>query len=234
MPRPQQDPPASPETRWQGLELLGRGYSRRCVVDPRDPGRCLKFELADPGKRPPGPLRRLRLALARRWPRFGDNARELRAWRWLQRRLGAEAAQARFAPVEGLVDTPWGPALRCRLVRLPDGRPAPNLHAFLAGRSDWQVEDLCAAVEDFAAFLRRERLPLFDLNPGNFVVVPGDGGHPRLVCVDAKSVLASKEVVPLSRHVPSLRERKITRRAARLCRRLREAAPTLAPAATGH
>ena len=75
---------------------------------------------------------------------------------------------------------------------------------------------------DFEAFLLARGIPLFDLNAGNFVVVPAGAGA-RLVCVDAKSTVAGKELVPVSRWIPWLRRRKVRRRAERLRQRIRSA-----------
>lgn len=235
MPRlPDYDPAEDP--RWHGLHLLGHGYSRLCALDPGDPRHCLKFELPAEGRSRAGGLRHLHRVLAGYWLRFGDNALELRAWHYLARHLGEEAP-LRFAASDGIVETAWGRALRCRRVVLDNGRTARNLHSHLVAGSRYPADALCAAVDEFAAFLQRRRIPLFDLNPGNFVVVPGPAGQPRLVCVDAKSVLAGKEFLPLSRRIPFLLQRKIARRAARLHQHIQAAPahpPTLAPSLPGH
>ena len=131
------------------------------------------------------------------------------------------ALAGRFAACHGIVVTPDGPALRCECVRLEDGTPAPSLYVVLFGMESppWRLPQLIAAVDDFEAFLLEHGIPLFDLNAGNFVVVP-EGDGVRLVCVDAKSVLAGKELVPVSRWVPVLRRRKVRRRAGRLRERV--------------
>ena len=209
--------PAPPE-HWAGLEILARGATRLCARDPADPRHCLKFELP-PDARPAAGLRaRLRRWLGRQLPRFGENATELRAWRRLRRRHGA-ALDGRFAACVDLVDTRWGRALRCECVLLDDGTPARSLHHWLSRERPASPAPLRAALDAFEAYLLARDIPLFDLNAGNLVVVPGAGG-PRLVCVDAKSTVSGKELVPLSRWVPVLRRRKIARRAARLRERL--------------
>ena len=75
-------------------------------------------------------------------------------------------------------------------------------------------------MDDFERCLLDRGIPLFDLNAGNFVVVPAGAGV-RLVCVDAKSTVSGKELVPISRWIPWLRRRKIRRRAERLRQRIR-------------
>ena len=87
---------------------------------------------------------------------------------------------------------------------------------------------LCSAVDEFEGFLLAHGIPLFDLNAGNFVVVPAGDGI-RLVCVDAKSTVSGKELVPVSRWIPWLRRRKVRRRAERLKLRIRTALANSSP-----
>lgn len=207
--------------RWHGLAVLARGANRLCVIDPQDPASCLKFELAA-AERPPAGLRtRLRRACARRFPALGENATELRAWRRLYLRLGDAAAEL-FTPCLGTTASAWGPALRCGLVRESDGTPARSLYAHLFQGTSCTADALCAAVDEVECWLLRHRVPLFDLNAGNFVVT-GPAGRPRLVCVDAKSTLSGKEILPVSRWSRGMMQRKIRRRAERLRRRIRDA-----------
>ena len=185
------------------LFVIAHGSTRLCLRDPADPGYCLKVGLERDARTKAGLRERLRRWVGREFPRFGDNASELRAWRRLQRRLGAEALAGRIAACHGMVETAVGPALKCECVRGPDGEVAPSLHEVLFGdvsplkrlpqgaAREREVEGLCGAVDDFAGWLKAHDIPLFDLNAGNFVVLPG----PRLVCVDAKSTVAGKEIV---------------------------------------
>ena len=218
---------------WQGMEVVARGANRVCVVDPDLPGHCLKYPLpADPALH--RPLRhRVRDAWAALRPSKQANALELRAWRQLHARLGGRL-DGQVAPCVGLVDTPAGRALRCALVTGTDGSPAPSLYALLfgAGRGRHHADALCDAVTRFEAWLHANAIPLFDLNSGNLVVT-GDAGRPELVCVDVKSVLGGKEVLPISRWSRRLMHRKIARRAERLRARIRAHAP-LAGAPDGH
>jgi hypothetical protein len=100
--------------------------------------------------------------------------------------------------------------------------PAPSLYALLEDIPRWPADALCAAVDDLEAWLLAHGIPLFDLNAGNFVVVD-DRGRPRLVCVDAKSTVSGRALVPLARWIPALGRRKLVRRAARLRARIRAA-----------
>ena len=212
------------------LVVVAEGSTRLCVRDPADPAHVLKIELSPRARTRAGWRERMRRWLGREVRYFGDNASELRAWRRLQRRLGADALAGRFAACRGIVDTARGPALQCECVRRQDGTPAPSLFTLLfddasplkrlpgAARAS-EAARLCSAVGEFTAWLKANDIPLFDLNAGNFVVLPG----PRLVCVDAKSVVSGKEIVPVSRWSRRLMHRKIDRRGARLAARIREA-----------
>lgn len=214
--------PAPPE-RWEGLEVLARGANRLCARDPVDPAACLKFELPATERTRAGLRARLRRWYGWRFPSRGDNGTELRAWQRLVRRHGGSrgaALEAHFAACHGIVETRWGRALRCECIRLPDGTPAPSLHRLLSGAPlGPRREPLLQALDAFEGFLLDRGIPLFDLNAGNLVVVP-DGGGLRLVCVDAKSTVSGKELLPVSRWIPWLRRGKVRRRAARLRARI--------------
>ncbi|WP_246372230.1 YrbL family protein [Marilutibacter penaei] len=199
--------------------VLGRGANRVVVADPSDPACCLKMELPVSLRTAVGMRARLRRRLGRVFPRLGENATELRAWCRLSASLGPEMLAGRIAESLEIVHGPAGSALRCAMVIDDDGRPAQSLHALMGAPGLFTADALCAAVDDFERWLHRHAIPLLDLNAGNFVVA---GTHePRLVCVDAKSLLAGKELLPVSRWIPALRRRKIARRAERLRQRIR-------------
>jgi hypothetical protein len=204
-----------------GLVALGHGANRVVVQDPDHGACCLKVPLPGGARTKAGLRARLRRGLAARLPMLSENAIELRAWRRLRHRIDETHLAERIAPVHGLVRTPAGPALRCSLVR-DAGRPAPSLYALLEGVPRWPADALCAAVDDLEAWLLAHRVPLFDLNAGNFVVVEAQG-RPRLVCVDAKSTVSGRALLPLARWIPALGRRKVARRAARLRARIRAA-----------
>ena len=206
---------------WHGLEIISRGANRLCARDPQDPAHCLKFELP-PGERTKVGLRQgMRRWLGRHFPRFGENQTELRAYRKLRARL-AECTDGHLAACHGLVETVNGPALRCDCVLLADGSPARSLYRHLFEGSRFPAGKLCAAVDAFEAWLLENDVPLFDLNAGNFVVIPR-GDALALVCIDAKSVLSGKEILPFSRWSRRLMRRKIRRRAQRLLQRIADA-----------
>ena len=168
-----------------------------------------------------GARQRIRRWLAQRFPALGENETELRAYRKLRARLGADT-DAYLAACHGLVNMPHGKALSCDCILLDDGTPAPSLYHCLFREPRYPAEILCAAVDVFEAWLIRRAIPLFDLNAGNFVVLP-HGDQVRLVCVDTKSILSGKEILPFSRWSRNLMRRKIERRAQRLRQRIRSA-----------
>lgn len=207
---------------WAGLELIARGATRVVAVDPDDARHCLKFQLPADQRTRTGPRERMRRAAAALWPRFDDNATELEAYRRLHAVHG-EALHAHVARVEGLVDTPWGRALRSWRVLDADGTPSHSLHALLHASPQSAPAPLPdaahGAIDAFAAWLIARGIPLFDLNAGNLMLVR-EADAMRIVCIDCKSTRAGKELVPVSRVMPALRRRKILRRIERLKRHL--------------
>lgn len=203
---------------WHGLQVISRGANRLCARDPQDPAHCLKFELPLAERTTVGLRQRIRRWLGRHVPLFGENRTELRAYRRLRTRLG-ERTDGFLAACHSLVETANGPALRCDCMLLADGSPARSLYRHLFEDPRHPAEELCAAVDAFEAWLLENHVPLFDLNAGNFVVVPR-GDALALVCVDTKSVLSGKEVLPFSRWSRRLMRRKVARRAQRLRERI--------------
>lgn len=203
--------------RWHGMQVIARGANRICVLHPGIPGDCLKYEL-----RPAPGMRRywrrlLRHSLSQVFPGLGLNATELAAWQRLHARLG-DALEEHAAPCIGLIQTPAGPALRARLVTGADGRPAPTIAMLLEpGAPAMDPVSLGRALDRFEAWLLEHRIPLSDLNAGNLAVVEREG-EPWLVCVDLKSTISGRELIPLSRWSWSLMRNKIIRR----CQRLRQ------------
>ncbi len=210
MTRHSPDAAASIEARHAPLQELGRSANRVCMLAADNPAHCLKYRL--PGAK------------------LDANRIEWKAWQWLRQRVGADELQDRFARVIGPERTVHGEALRCAVIRDRDGGIARSLYVHLYDAdfaTPHSAAALCVAVADFERFLLQRKLPLFDLNAGNFVVVD-EGDGPRLVCVDAKSLCVSKEILPLSRWIAPLGKRKLRRRAARLRARIGSA---LAPRA---
>lgn len=226
------------DAQWRGLDIVARGANRLCTRNPDDRDTLYKFELPDDQR--PSVSRRQRLGRwwARHFPRWGENHTELDACRYLRRRWGVEV-QHHFSLCERIQTTPWGQALVCQAVFDNSGQLARSIFSYLQAPPQPAAacaEMLCAAVDELEQWLLQRCIPLFDLNAGNLVVVPESSGI-RLVCVDAKSVLRGKEIIPFSYWSKHLLQRKIQRRAQRLRQRIRASldAPTpLAEAASGH
>ncbi|WP_407352308.1 YrbL family protein [Luteimonas sp. R10] len=206
--------------RWRNMQVIARGACRICVRDPGSPGHCLKYELPPAANARDRRRRQVRHLLSMRFAWFGDNHRELRAWRRLRARLG-DGLSPHVAECEAIVATPAGRALRCRLVTDGNGEIAPSLLQCLSTPDEgMSAAALCAAVDRLEAWLLAQRVPLSDLNPGNFAVVRRDGAL-ALVCMDVKSVVAGKELIPVSHWSWTWMRRKIRRRARRLRDRIR-------------
>ncbi len=216
---------------WQGLEIISRGANRLCARDPATPRYCLKFELPPAERTKVGTRQMFRRWLARRFAFLGENRTELRAYRKLRERLG-DRTDGYLATCHDLVDTPWGRALSCDCVLQEDGHPARSLYQHLFKDPIHPAAALCGAVNRFEGWLIRHDVPLFDLNAGNFVVV-ARGDALELVCIDTKSVLSGKEILPFSRWSRRLMHRKIARRCQRLRQRIITTLPDH-PALAGH
>jgi hypothetical protein len=231
---------ASSSNEYGTATILAFGANRVCIVDPEDSRYCLKYERPLRERTPVGAREALRRRLGFWFPMFGDNRSELRAYRRLRERLGA-APDGVVAACHGIVVTAHGPALRCDCAIGADGAPAPSLYRCLFGddANDRRhgADALCSAVDRLEAWLLKHHVPLFDLNSGNFVVVENrsDDGATRLdlICVDLKSMISSKEILPISRWIPPLMRRKIQRRAERLRQRIREARASSPKTASG-
>jgi hypothetical protein len=217
-------PGPRPGDDWNHMTVIGRGANRVCVVDRRNTRQCLKFMLPASQRTRVGLRQRMQRWRATRKPERDENHAELRAWLQLSARLPAEDLQTHLATVLGIFRTVYGQALCCERVMLADGAPAPSLYALLFDHPQYPAEVLCAAVTEFEQWLLDHRIPLFDLNAGNLLALPHGQGV-RLVCVDAKSIVSGKEIVPLSRWFNGLAKRKIGRRAQRLRERIRLALP---------
>lgn len=217
-------PGPRPGDDWNHMTVIGRGANRVCVVDRRDTRHCLKFMLPAGQRTRVGLRQRVQRWRASRKPARDENHAELRAWLQLSARLPAEDLRPHLATVLGIFRTVYGQALCCERVMLADGTPAPSLYALLFEHPRYPAQVLCAAVSEFEQWLLDHRIALFDLNPGNLLVLPHGEGV-RLVCVDAKSIVSGKEIVPLSRWFSPLARRKIVRRAQRLRERIRAALP---------
>lgn len=181
--------------------ILGQGKNRVCIRPDSNSQLCLKLDAT-------AALNRLEMA----------------AWLELRNKNLDDLTQY-FSPCFALEMTPWGEALLCEAAVDLNGNLAPSLLDVLSGRSPTQdcqeaSDQLCLAVDRFTNYLIRHDIRLFDLNPGNFSVIAEAGGF-RLLCIDVKSLVVSKELLPVGRYFKSLAHRKIVRRSHRLKERIR-------------
>lgn len=205
--------------RWRVYSVVGRSASRICVLDPEDPRRCLKFELPAAEQGATTWRNRARRWLGRRFPFFGYNSAEWRAYCRLRSRLG-ERLHEHTAQVFGLVWTPDGLALWVE--RVMDGdAPARRLAYWLTEEQRYPVKTLLEAVDRLETFLLANRIPLFDLNTYNLLLREEADGSLCLVSVDLKSVALGKKLLPLSRWSRLMMRHKVRRRVQRLRERIR-------------
>ncbi|WP_298143892.1 YrbL family protein [uncultured Acinetobacter sp.] len=183
------------------IEYLGRGANRYTIVHPENKARCLK--LPTDGTQ-------------------GANLNQLEYQAYQQLAARALQSDAFFVECYGLVDTNLGQALEVERLFLPNQQPALSLHQWLQDKSLQQaypVNVIVAMIEQFTAYLIANDLPIFDLNSGNLMLCEHQD-QLALKYVDVKSLLESKEILPISRWFKGLMHRKVKRRAERLKQRI--------------
>ena len=203
--------------------VIGQGANRVCVVDPEDADFCLKFDRAPAQRRlVKGWRQLLRFYFSAVFPALNENVIEWRAYQSLYARFGRSLDDKVAACTElKRYGRSW--MLRCQCIRQENGGLAPSIHHLISRqRNDYSAKHLCEAVDEFVEWLVKHNIPLFDLNAGNFVVVADGHNHLKLICVDVKSVLRSKESIPVSRWVNAWMHKKIRRRAGRLKQRIHD------------
>lgn len=183
------------------IEILGQGANRYSIVHPENTTRCLKL------------------------PTNKDQQSELNALEYqayqqlLDRKI---ELQPYFVQCYGLVDTNLGQALEVERLFLDHQQAALSLHQWLQDpqlQQRYPVADILKHIDKFTEYLIANHLAIFDLNSGNFMLCQQDGAL-ALKYVDVKSLLQSKEVIPISRWFKGLMHRKVRRRAERLKQRI--------------
>lgn len=206
---------------WDDYCIVGKGANRVCVVDPEDASFCLKFEIPRDQKSVKSWRQYLARYLAAWVPMFNENFIEWLAYRLLHLQLGSKLRE-RVAACVDLGKTEHGWCLRSQCIRKSNGELAPSIHQLLTQQKGlYSARQLCDSVDEYVTWLVQHDIPLFDLNAGNFVVL-SEYENLRLVCIDVKSILGSKELLPLSRLSRVLMRRKILRRSVRLKKRIRD------------
>lgn len=211
-----------PPSKWQGYDIIGKGANRVCVIDPLDAHYCLKFTLPHTEKSAKNWRQLLRQLLNHRLSIFDENAIEWHAYQRLHQRIGQDL-QGKIAACIALEQHPEGMALKCEYIQQGNNHPAPSIyHLITQQKNTYTATQLCLAVDVFIDWLLYWRIPLFDINAGNLVVVENDAQDIHLVCIDVKSSLIGKELLPISYWSKFLMKRKILRRSERLKQRIHE------------
>ncbi|MBB3169889.1 YrbL family protein [Simiduia aestuariiviva] len=208
--------PASDKTPvlWHGYEVIAKGANRVCVIDPENTSRCLKFDL---------PAQEAKGGRANRWRRFrGEVFPKLALnhieWRAYQKCLSiaGQSLHNYVATCFGLRHTPHGKALSSEIVLNSDGSIAKPIYTYFDQPTSIDYLDLLDALDELQHFLLRHKIPLFDLNSGNLLVLHCATGRIRVKCIDVKSVGQNKELIPFSRWLVGAMRSKIKRRIERL------------------
>ena len=188
---------------------FARGGNRLCFVHPDRPEVCIKVPRSDVDlavkRRRKGLKGRVKPAGS-----FDENRAEARTLAELHGRIGRSVAA--FVPrFVGWVETDLGPGVAVDLIRDRDGGIATPLKQYVWERG--VDDDLEAALEEFAAYWIRERVPSRELLLHNVVARRLGGGALRLVVIDG---LGNADLLPLSRWSRVLARRKSARKASRL------------------
>ncbi|WP_156025705.1 YrbL family protein [Simiduia agarivorans] len=187
---------------WYHYRVIAKGANRVCVHADDNSHQCLKFLTAKGATATVDP-----------------NTQEWAAYQRWQQRSDARFSDF-FSPCVAMESTPHGEALRCELVCSDDGSLARPIYYYFSHQAPFSQAALHRALDQFEQYVHINRLPLFDLNAGNLLVVIDSKATPRLVCADAKSLDARKELLPLSRWFEWARRRKVNRRFQRLHQRI--------------
>lgn len=154
--------------------FIGRGRTRECYRDPRDPSRCIKVDYIDRGCR--------------------QTAKEAGYYQKL-RRLKPGLVYDFIPQFHGMVETSRGPGGVFDLVRDCDGQISRTLGEYLRDgtvareRDTWQQ-----ALDRFLARLWETGVILRDLNPGNLSARRREDGSIQLVAIDG---IGHRHFIPL-------------------------------------
>lgn len=206
---------AEQQVQWSAADVIGKGANRICVRDVQDPAICLKIDLPKHQRTVKNLRQRIRRELSDRLSIFNENYIEWHAYQNLVTRLGHHIVDSYVARCIGLDASAQGLILRCELVKSADGQVAKSLFHYMQHQDNIDPTQLIIALDAFQAWLIEHDIPLFDLNSGN-LVVQRHGQQLQLKCIDVKSVLRSKEILPISYWSKILMHKKIKRRIARL------------------
>lgn len=199
-------------------EPFAIGGTRRCYVHPHDERLCVKVLRPDR-------TAAARLADAHGWRRlkgrrgFDDQRKELKAYRQL---AGRPTRDWTHVPrCHGTVRTDQGLGIVTELHRDWHGGFPLNLEQLLPA-SRGMTDALAAAIDEFTAWLRRERFLSRDLLPHNIIAVALAPARYRLVIVDG---IGNSELLPLSNWFAACARRKVERKIRKFHQRVRMLLP---------
>lgn len=196
-------------------DIIGQGANRVCVKDPLHANQCLKIDLPKHARSAKNLRQKIRRVLSDQFVFLNENYIEWHAHQRLLKRLDARVLAHYIAPCLNLEQRGQTWVLSCELVRSDNGDIAQSIYQYIQQQKSLNQTQLFAALDCFEAWLIQHNIPLFDLNAGNLVVQHcADTLH--IKCIDIKSTLRSKEIIPLSYWSKAMMHRKIKRRMARL------------------
>lgn len=199
----------------ESAEYLGAGANRYCVISPSDPQVCLKIDLPPEQRQIKNFRQKIQRFLSAHFYRFNENYIEWSAYQRLKRRIDEHELHQFIASCLKLEVVHAQLILSCELIRDEQGEVSLSLHHYLKHQIPLNIEAVCHSIDQLTDWLIQHNIPLFDLNSGNLVVQHHRGGL-RLKCIDVKSTLKSKEIIPWSYWSDFLMHKKLRRRAERL------------------
>lgn len=118
----------------------------------------------------------------------------------------------------GFDSTNLGRGLVCDCIYDSDGSVSKTILDLIISESPPDFSYLIDVVEKFCEFILNNSIYVFDLNVKNIVLQQQKNGIYKPYLIDLKGRCENKEFIPLSRHIPYFRRKKLERR----CRQLFE------------
>ena len=194
--------------RLEGRTPIGQGSKRACYEHPDNPDRIIKVLL--PGAAPEI-LRRKNRSLRRRLlpaSYMDEQRRELRAFRRLEARLGAEAWR-HVSAFYGTVQTDKGLGLVTRFLRNADGTSAVDLAHYLKNDYNSAIRE---SVSTLLQWIVQYHLVPRDLNTYNVMVAHDETQRPHAWLVDGFGTAGILPVTEWSRrHGQWMARRRVAR-----------------------
>ncbi|MCK4564671.1 MAG: hypothetical protein KAU94_08350 [Verrucomicrobia bacterium] len=190
--------------------IFAEGGRRYCFVHPDDPNKCVKTlnPNGDPRKRKKEAVWYKKL---RPVSMFDDNKRELKSFEELAKK--GEAVWNHFPHCYGIQSTNRGDGIVTDLIRDADGLVSKTVRQYVAANG--KTTELLGALEAFFNLFRKHLIITRDVLDHNLVVQAGDEKL-TIYMIDG---FGSSEVLPFSRWLESVGEKKVARKIARFSAR---------------